>query len=445
MSWNNRVIWTEGMFLRPQHFQQQDRHFQRWVESRCEGLRCYPWGVTRLEIEEPLLALGKFAIRSIHGIFPDGTPFKIPEDHSPPTALDIPDTSKNEVIHLALPIHRYDRKEITHDSDGDPLSRLRVQELETKDIHSDLGAGSEVIQCGELSTQLRLNSQDHGGFVTIPIARIIERKADSQVVLDDHFIPTILHCAASHRLAGYIREIQGMLRHRSEALAQQIGSPGAGGVAEIVDFLLLQITNRYVPLFNHLAGLQQLHPESLYRIMLQLAGELATITAEDRQPDAFPPYIHEQLTPSFEPVIAAIRNSLNWMGPRRAVPIPLEAHKHGIYTGAINDPQLIASAAFVLAVNAQVSVDKLQRNFPHQVTIATVDKLRDLVMTHTPGIAIHSLAAAPRQIRFHAGFSYFELDKNNALWKELAKTGTIAMHFAGDYPELELEFWAIRG
>ena len=25
MTWQNKVMWTEGMFLQPQHFQQQDR------------------------------------------------------------------------------------------------------------------------------------------------------------------------------------------------------------------------------------------------------------------------------------------------------------------------------------------------------------------------------------------------------------------------------------
>ena len=33
MSWTNRVVWQEGMFLRTQHFQQQDR----WTEQIVRG------------------------------------------------------------------------------------------------------------------------------------------------------------------------------------------------------------------------------------------------------------------------------------------------------------------------------------------------------------------------------------------------------------------------
>ena len=65
-------------------------------------------------------------------------------------------------------------------------------------------------------------------------------------------------------------------------------------------------------------------------------------------------------------------------------------------------------------------------------------------MTHTTGIEIRALSVAPRQIPFHSGFTYFELDKHHDLWKELQASGVIAMHFSGDYPGLDLEFWAIR-
>jgi type VI secretion system protein ImpJ len=84
---------------------------------------------------------------------------------------------------------------------------------------------------------------------------------------------------------------------------------------------------------------------------------------------------------------------------------------------------------------------------PSHTTIATVEKLRDLVMAAVPGIRLSALGVAPRQIPFHKGMTYFVLDKNNPLWQELEKSGTIVMHFSSpdEFPGLELEFWAIRG
>jgi type VI secretion system protein ImpJ len=445
MSWNNKVIWTEGMFLRPQHFQQQDRNVQTWVESRCGGLHCFSWGITKLEIDQQLLTLGKFSITSCQGIFPDGTPFNIPEHHPLPTPLEIPATAKNEILFLALPVRRNTGKELSWENSIDELSRYRQQEIDVRDLHSQSAQDSTLIQSGELWTRFRLASQNPDAYVTIPVTKIIERKSDNQIILDTDFIPTCLHISGSAKLSASIQEIQGILHHRGESLAKRLGAPGAGGVAEIVDFLLLQIINRYEPLFIHFTKLQQLHPETLYRFLISMVAELSTMTRSNHRPETYPDYKHENLQLCFEPVIKALHIALSWVSESRAIPIPLEKHKNQIHTAIIHDHQLLQSAEFVLAVSAQVPTAKLSHQLPRQTTIATVEKLRDLVMSQVSGIKLNLLSQAPRQIPFHKGMTYFELDKNHELWEELIKSGTIAIHFSGDYPGMELELWAIRG
>ncbi len=42
MGWENKVVWTEGLFLQPQHLQQQDRYFERLVRTSTGGLRPSP-------------------------------------------------------------------------------------------------------------------------------------------------------------------------------------------------------------------------------------------------------------------------------------------------------------------------------------------------------------------------------------------------------------------
>jgi len=55
------------------------------------------------------------------------------------------------------------------------------------------------------------------------------------------------------------------------------------------------------------------------------------------------------------------------------------------------------------------------------------------------------LPVAPRQIPFHAGCHYFELERGGDLWKQLERSGGMALHIGGEFPGLELELWAIRG
>lgn len=51
MSQNNKVIWSEGLFLRPQHFQQQDRHVDALVRHSLGALVPYGHGFLALRID----------------------------------------------------------------------------------------------------------------------------------------------------------------------------------------------------------------------------------------------------------------------------------------------------------------------------------------------------------------------------------------------------------
>jgi type VI secretion system protein ImpJ len=45
---------------------------------------------------------------------------------------------------------------------------------------------------------------------------------------------------------------------------------------------------------------------------------------------------------------------------------------------------------------------------------------------------------------FHAGYTYFELDKGSDYWKPLLNSAGFAMHIPNEFPGLQMQFWAIR-
>lgn len=60
--------------------------------------------------------------------------------------------------------------------------------------------------------------------------------------------------------------------------------------------------------------------------------------------------------------------------------------------------------------------------------IAPVTRIRDLVQLQLPGIGLRTMPAAPRQIPYHAGYTYFELEKGGDLWKQMEKSSAFALH-----------------
>jgi len=86
----------------------------------------------------------------------------------------------------------------------------------------------------------------------------------------------------------------------------------------------------------------------------------------------------------------------------------------------------------------------LRSSFPKQSTIASVERIRDLVNSHIPGIELNPLAVAPRQIPYHSGFTYFEMNTKHEFWEQLESAGGMAVHVGTKLDNLDLELWAIR-
>lgn len=444
MAQDNRTVWSEGMFLRPQHFQQSDRYVDWLVRARVAGLTPFAWGVGELRLNRELLLTGKFSVAACRGVFEDGTPFAIPDHADHPAPLQPPETTRNAIVYLGVPVRQPGGMEVTFPARDDAAARYLAREVDTFDAVAGFD-GQASIQVGRLRCRYLLEGEERGGYACIGIARIVEVRADRSIVLDERYIPPALACAASPVLAGYLTEIQGLLQQRGQALAARVVDPSASGVAEVADFLLLQAVNRSEPLFNHLQGLEELHPERFFTEAVALAGELATFTSRGKRAPALPRYRHTDLQSCFAGVMGEIRQSLSAVLEQTAVPIPLQERRYGIRVAPITDRSLLATATFVLAAKADIQAELVRRNLPNQVKIGPAEQIAKLVNVALPGIALHALPVAPRQIPYAAGMVYFELDRTSALWASMQTSGGLAIHVAGDFPGLVMELWAIRG
>ncbi len=443
MSWKSRVIWSEGMFLRPQHFQQFDRYLQRYVDARATLARSNAWGFDQLKLDDAALKTGKIALEQASGVFPDGTPFSFPAEDEAPPPLDVQDNLKNALVYLAVPVMKSGRPEFDRPDGDQNLARYRSDLSETRDSV----AGSNVvadIEVARINGRFMVDSEDRSEYACIPMVRITEKRADASILIDADFIPTMANCLGHPVLQAYTKEIQGLLKHRAEALAARVSQSGRGGVAEIADFLLLMLVNSKIPLVHHFAQRNGLHPEHLYEALIELAGELASFAGQEKMATTYPSYQHDKLQETFHPVMLDLRNALSMVIEQNAVAIPLVEKKYGIRVGRIPDRGLVDDSVFVLAAKAALSGDQLRTQLPRQIKIGSVEVIRELVNKQVRGIGTSPLPVAPRQIPYHAGFSYFELDRTSQYWKDLKTSGGIALHVSGDYPELEMELWAIR-
>ena len=442
MAGKNRVAWREGMFLRPQHFQAQDRFFDAQIRSRVDGVQSYAWGFTEVVVDEDLASLGKFGITRCSGVLPDGTPFSIPEELPPPPPLDLPPDTRDAIVSLTLPAAQVGAVEFRESESAGHEARFAVEESDTSDAFST-DRTNEPIEFGLPNLRFGVTRDQTYGRVTLGVVRVRELQ-NKKVMFDDRYIPPTLHIGAALRLSGGLTDIAGRAEQRADELALRAVEATDGGAETFASFLLLQALNRWLPVLRHLESLPVVHPERLFESLTSLAGELATLVRPERKPPAMPTYDHENPQLCFEPVFDLLQSMLSAVFDRSAVQLPLDRAGPGAYVSTITDHNLFKTGYFYLAVSAASPVEEIRSLFPGIAKIASVTKMRQIVESALPGVPLRHAPTPPPQIRVLPGYVYFELDRGVPDWKDFASAPALGLHVAGDWPQLKLELWAVK-
>ena len=442
MPWYSKVHWKEGLFLRPHHLQQNDRYHEHLLESRVRAVTPYPWGFSALEIDRDLAQQGKFGLRRAAGILPDGTPFDLPMDSPLPDAIDIPDNASKQLIWLCMPMATPNSREV-----AEPEAESASRHVGTVETFIDSTAAlriEEEIEIAGPRLSLELRKTPKPGFVSVGIARVLEIR-DKAVVLDDAYVPPVLLCSSHPVVDGWMDRVIGWMDNKVGELARYAADPSAGGGLQSVDYFVLQLLNHHTPVLKHLRRSRYVHPERLYEELLRIVGELATFSSPERRALEYAPYDHDNLEETFGPILRDIQAFLSVSFGRRAIRLEIIERSTNAFVSTIKDRSLFRSANLILEVSARRPLTEIQSQFPNLFKVGPNTKMNEIVHAHLPGVGLVHLPTPPPQIRAMADHVYFLFDRNSALWSEFSTASAIGMHFSGDWPELNLELWAVLG
>src|SRR3954447_10989749 len=107
MKYLSRVVWSEGMYLGPHHFQVQSRYFEDSIRFATSSLWFEAYGLVGSSLDAEALRNGTVSLVHARGIFPDGLAFHMPECDVLPPARNIadlfPPTRDTLTILLGIP------------------------------------------------------------------------------------------------------------------------------------------------------------------------------------------------------------------------------------------------------------------------------------------------------------------------------------------------------
>jgi|25_taG_2_1085351.scaffolds.fasta_scaffold06023_2 type VI secretion system protein ImpJ len=438
----SKVVWAEGTYLSPQHFQQNDRYAESNIHNivRLNGAHYY--GFFDLGINESLLKQGVVGLYRLEMVFEDGTVFIPTPDEIDSLKFSIPASLAETKLYLVISRVTASSNEISFDSDNIKNTRYSAFEkplVDTTDNHSE----PRVVTLARLNVRLMLEDDIHSSLVKIPIA-IISSNENSEVNIQDSYIPPTLIAQNNPKLYNYMNELYGLLAQKSKSLANAVNDPNRGGSLEITDFLMLQTVNRYLAYMQHQKQpTNRIHPEALFVSLSKLCGDLMTFLPSRKMGD-MPVYDHRNLKDCYQHLMSNLRISLSTILEQRIIRIDLSKKDSATYVAQTPNAEILEFADFVLAVKADMPNETLRHNLPSIMKISTVEQIKELVAYHLPGIKLNALSVAPRELPYHNGYVYFELDKQTELWERFDDSSGMAFHIAGDFPNIDLEFWAIK-
>ena len=448
MKARHRVVWTQGMFLTPQHFQTLEQHLHDAQHSRHAASQFANWGVTSIDIDAEALTNGLFRLNTCDGVMPDGELIDIPNADIAPASRAVADhfaPNRDTLdVFLCLPEVRSRARNVTipgpnRTQDGPPDTRYLAETRMVVDENT--GDEERPVQVAQRTFRLLFGDEYRDGFTSLRIAQLT-RNAAGLPIGNPKFVAPCLNLASSQYLMMLLRRQIEILANKSSTLSAPRRARGKVvadfSASETAHFWLLHTVNSFLPEIKHIWKIRGGHPEFAYVAMLRLAGALATFSLEGH-PENLPDYDHNDLGRCFTLLDENIRGLMDAVIPQRYIAVPLELSDRFLWTGRVAEDQHFRNSQFYLAISAKMGVDDLIRKVPQLVKVSSADEVQRLVRNALPGVTLRHIPAPPEAIPVRLENQYFVLNQGGPLWDAITRSRQLAVFTPGEIIEPKME------
>ncbi|MBA2479295.1 MAG: type VI secretion system baseplate subunit TssK [Planctomycetes bacterium] len=440
-----KVLWHEGMFLTPQHFQQWDRHHGRTILQHARAIGPRAYGFASLAIDARALAGGSFSLISAEGIMPDGMAFDLGNGDDIPQSrpIELAPGRDRIAVFLAAPIERIGGA-IVSDSghvDGQP-TRYRRRTATVRD--GNPGGGAREIALAAKHLRLVIEGESLADHAWLKLAEV-QRSTSGGLIVGDSFAPACLGIGVSPSLRACVRRMLEVLIARSAEMAARRRERAEGtvefSVSEVANFVMLHTVNGHIPGLAHAHAMGDVHPETVFLQLAALAGQLCTF-ATSRAAKDVPGYTHDDPLGCFTRLEDALRSLVDAIVPTRYVPIPLVRSRDHVHAATLPEHTLQAARMY-LSVHSSFPAEKVLREVPLKAKVASAGRLDLLIAQALRGVRLTYLAIPPAEIPVQPGRCYFELGREGDEWISARDARSLAIYLPNEFSDASMELLAV--
>ncbi len=450
----HRVLWSEGLFITPQHFQQWDLFHEAQLAERIATQSPFPWGVFSLDIDAENLARGTFHLVSLRGVFAGGAVVQVPEFDSPPESVEFAESFNLKADHLdvflALPALRsgWPNTKLSEDATGGEELRFVSRSVSVPDQNT--GRDERALQRAEQNLQILLGTQMRDNYECLHIARV-QRSSTGEYQLDPNFVPPLLAISGSEYLMKICRGLLERLSSRSSELGSRFTDAGVNArditPANLRAFLQFSAINTVLPQLAHLREVGTIHPETFYRMFAGLVGQLCTFNPKQFHPRDVPAYNHVELGAVFGQLQSMLVELLDIKEVAQGYDvIPLTPGADGRYTGQLaKEAYFQPSTALILSLAGDAVAEEQVLPAITRVICTSQDRIDQKMAMSLPGLPLRHMAVPPPAIPRSQLTYYFQLEMAGADWEAIRESRSLALQVPPDLRGLKVELLGLVG
>lgn len=441
-----KTLWGEGLFLRPQHFQQQDAYSEALNQRTLLTAQPFAWGVRDLELDVGSLKNGILRFNRIDVVFPNGDFLVAPDVDQlpPPVALDSA-VEDGGAVEFFLALHHINSHggNCTESAADAGQARYLIVGKESCDLFTD-AAEAEIATLRKIS-HLKSANESLDQFQAMPIVRI-RRTPSNGFENDPGFLPPSISLRSAPPLYMMLRRQIDALTAKVDALYGFHREPSKNVIefrsGDIASFWLLHTASSACAALTHLFRTPECSPERLFQELLRLAGGLMTFSKGYSLKD-LPAYDHMRPSPCFARIDHILRELLDTVISTRYFAIALTQAKASFYSGHLDSDKIADDTAFYLSISASHPQSEIIESIPLRVKVGAPDDVEKLVLSAMSGVRLTHSAQVPAAIPVRPGACYFALDAHGALYDRMRKAQSVMIYIPESYQDLKIEMIAV--
>lgn len=442
----SKVLWGEGLLLRPQHFQRQDHYHEQCLHKSIKAVHPYAWGVETLQVDREALANNVLRLLALSVRFQDGELVDAPEIDALPETVDLSllqQAQQTVTYYIALPGLKPFSGNFTPPGQASNTARYVQANGDTPDLYTQ----AAPVQLATLKKSVRLVSEaePRDSYVHFPLLRL-RRAATGGFEIDDGFVPPSLSLAAAPVLFQGLRRLLDALQAKVAALYGHQREPSRNVVefrsGDMSSFWLLHTASSAYASLSHHFHHPALHPERLYEGLLDVAGGLMTFSKSWTLAD-LPPYQHGDPGPAFAKLHTIIRELLDTVISSKYFAIALNEVRPSYYIGVLDSGKIDEKTTFYIAVSAAIAAVELVDVVPLRFKVGAPDDVEKFVLSALPGVRLQYAPQLPAAVPVRPETCYFSMEAKGAMYERMLKAQSISIYVPAGMKELRLELLAV--